>query len=134
MSPLINKEGFLQSDSSKKADILNDQFQSEYTQENTSSIPNKGPSPHPSMPSIKMGLNRVINLLRDLNPHKAAGPDSIPTYILKVAAEEIAPVLSKIFQTSLDIGKIPEDWREAHIVPLFKKGNKHLASNYRPAL
>ena len=48
-----------------------------------------------------------------------------------MAAEEIAPIYSRIFQTSLDIGKIPEDWREAHIVPLFKKGDKHLASNYR---
>lgn len=81
---------------------------------------------------IKIGINGVIKLLRDLNPHKAAGPDSIPTYILKVAAEELAPVLSKIFQTSLDTGEIPADWREAHIVPLFKKGDKHLASNYRP--
>ena len=33
VSPLINKEGFLQSDSSKKVDILNDKFQSEYTRE-----------------------------------------------------------------------------------------------------
>ena len=96
------QEGFLQSDSSKEADILNDQFQSEYTQENTISILNKGPGPHPSMSRIKIGSNGVFKLLRDLNPHKAAGPDSIPTYILKVAAEEIASVLSKIFQTSLD--------------------------------
>ena len=114
MSPLINKEGFLQSDSSKN--IPNDQFQSEYTQENTSSIPNKGPSPHPSMPRIKIGLNGVIKLLIDLNPHKAAEPDSI--YILKAAAEEMTPVCSKIFQTSLDIGKIPEDWRGAHTTPV----------------
>ena len=68
----------------------------------------------------------------DLKSHKAAGPDSIPTYILKVAAEELAPVLIKIFQISLSTGEIPDDWREAHIVPLFKKGDKHLASNYRP--
>ena len=65
--PVINKDGFLQSDSSKKADILNDQFQSEYTQENTSSIPNKGPSPHPSMPRIKIDLNGVIKLLREIH-------------------------------------------------------------------
>ena len=32
----------------------------------------------------------------------------------------------------MDTGEIPDYWREAHIVPLFKKGDKHLASNYRP--
>jgi hypothetical protein len=28
-------------------------------------------------------------------------------------------------------GEIPSDWRDAHIVPVFKKGEKHLPSNYR---
>ena len=81
------------------------------------------------MPRIKIGLNAIIKLLKDLNPYKVAGPGSITTHILKVAAEEIAPILSKIFQTSLDIGRVSEDWREAHIVTLFKKEDKHLASN-----
>ena len=130
VSPLMNKNGFLHSDSSKKADILNEQFQSEYTLEQTSSMPSKGPSPPPAMPRIKIGVNGVTKLLRDLKPHKAAGPDSLPMYILKVAPEELAPVLTKIFQISLDTGGIPDDWREAHIIPLFKKGDKHLASNY----
>ena len=47
-------------------------------------------------------------------------------------ATEIAPIMTKIFQTSLDSGKIPDDWREAAIVPIFKKGERQLASNYRP--
>ena len=48
-------------------------------------------------------------------------------------ADEIAPILlTTIFQTSLDTGKIPDDWREAAIVPNFKKGDRHQASNYRP--
>jgi hypothetical protein len=29
-------------------------------------------------------------------------------------------------------GKIPEDWKHANVCPLFKKGNKHNAINYRP--
>ena len=48
--------------------------------------------------------------------------------------DEIAPILTTCttFQTSLDTGKIPDDWREAAIVPIFKKGDRHQASNYRP--
>ena len=37
-----------------------------------------------------------------------------------------------IFQLSLDTGNIPDDWREENMVALFKKGDRHQASNYRP--
>ena len=57
---------------------------------------------------------------------------SIPTFILEVAADEISPVLSKIFQPSLDTGEDPSDWKKVIIVPVFKKGDKHRASNYQP--
>ena len=39
---------------------------------------------------------------------------------------------NRIYPFSLDTGSVPSDWREALIVPLFKKGLKHVASNYRP--
>ena len=55
-----------------------------------------------------------------------------PTFILRVASEELSPILSSIFQFSLDSGEVPSDWRSTNIVPIFKKGDKHQASNYRP--
>ena len=64
--------------------------------------------------------------------NKASGPDSIPTFMLKIAAEELSPVLSRIFQTSLDTGEDPTDWRKAPIVPIYKKGDRHQVSIYRP--
>lgn len=50
----------------------------------------------------------------------------------KTAAEELAPVLTKLFQFSLNLGHVPRDWREARVVPIFKKGERHQPSNYRP--
>jgi hypothetical protein len=32
---------------------------------------------------------------------------------------------------SLDIGAVPQDWRDAWVVPIFKKGERHIAANYR---
>ena len=84
------------------------------------------------MQDISINPNGVKKLLKDLKPYKAAGPDGIPTYILRSATEELSPILSRIYQFSLDTGSVPSDWREALIVPLFKKGLKHMASNYRP--
>jgi hypothetical protein len=132
VSPLKDSEGYIKSDSRSKAEILNHQFHSVYTQENTSNIPDMGRQRVPIMESIHVTNNGVLKLLRDLDPHKAAGPDEVPPYILKAAAEEIAPILTGIFQKSLDTGIVPQDWKDATIVPAFKKGDKHLASNYRP--
>ena len=46
--------------------------------------------------------------------------------------DELAPILTQLYQYSLAEGEIPSDWRDARIVPVFKKGEKHLPSNYRP--
>jgi hypothetical protein len=51
----------------------------------------------------------VIKLLKDLNPHKATGPDCIPSFILKSAADELAPILTQLYQYSLAEGEISSD-------------------------
>jgi len=51
---------------------------------------------------------------------------------MRTAATQIAPALAKLFQLSLKTGVAPQDWREASVVPLFKKGDKHQPANYRP--
>ena len=63
---------------------------------------------------------------------KACGPDSIPAYLLKVGADFICSPLFRIFQLSPDSGSLPRDWITANIVPVYKKDDKHLSSNYRP--
>ena len=37
-----------------------------------------------------------------------------------------------LFQQSIDSGDIPKEWTLANISPLFKKGDRSLACNYRP--
>ena len=37
-----------------------------------------------------------------------------------------------IFRKSVDTGHVPQDWRTANITPLFKKGKRSQAENYRP--
>ena len=89
-------------------------------------------TPHPSMPEIKIHKNGIFKLLNGLNIHKATGPDGIPTQVLKELVHELTPVMSLFFQASINQGSIPDEWKEANVVPIFKKGDKNKAVNYRP--
>ena len=52
--------------------------------------------------------------------------------MLNMLAPELAPILYAIFTQSLDTGELPRDWSLANVAPIFKKGNRGLAENYRP--
>ena len=71
-------------------------------------------------------------LLSNLKTHKATDLDSIPAFVLNSAADQLAPILTRLYQYSLDTGKIPSDWKNAFVVPIFKKGEKHVPSDYCP--
>ena len=49
-----------------------------------------------------------------------------------MCAKSLAPGISTMFQKSLDTGELPKDWTDANITPVYKKGDKHAAENYRP--
>ena len=132
VAPLRADNGIIYSDSKNKAEILNSQFKSAYTQEDTNSLPELKDSSVPAMPRIIVNQNGVKKLLLNLNEHKASGPDEIPPRLLKHLSNIISPALTRIYQLSLDTRTVPTDWKTANIVPVFKKGDKSTASNYRP--
>ena len=103
-----------------------------YTRDDFTNMPNKGSSPYPTIPPITVNQNGIQKLLNGLRTFKATCPDEIPAFVLKHAADSLAPYLTSLYQLSLDTGSVPDDWRAANIVPVYKKGEKHVASNYRP--
>ena len=118
-------------DSSSKSEILNKQFQSVFTK--------KTPQLLLDYSAIKTNqrkliytLKRVQKLLEKINISKAAGPDLIPGRMLNMLAPELAPIVHAIFIQSLETGELPRDWSLANVAPIFKKGNRVLAENYRP--
>jgi hypothetical protein len=61
-----------------KAEILNKQFTSVFTQEDNTIMSLLEPSPYSAMSKINISNNGVRKLLHNLKSHKASGPDSIP--------------------------------------------------------
>ena len=119
----------------EKAQLLNDQFKSVFTSEDLQNLPSKESSPYLPMPEIIITIPGVLKLLSEINPHKASGPDNIPALVLKETASEIAPMLTHLFQQSLNTGVIiPPEWKQAYVTPIYKKlkGNKADPKNYQP--
>ena len=52
--------------------------------------------------------------------------------MLKECSNEISPSLTALLNKSLTLGKVPQEWKEANVVPVPKKGDIHVVSNYRP--
>ena len=71
-------------------------------------------------------------LLYNLSPGKAADPNNISPHVLKELAEEVAPILTLIFQSSVDTGSLPVDWKDVHVTPVFKKREQYDPANYPP--
>ena len=59
-------------------------------------------------------------------------PDGLSARVLKECSSEIAPILALIYNETLAQGTVPDDWRQANVAPIFKKGEKYDAANYRP--
>ena len=67
-----------------------------------------------------------------MNSTKATGSDGIPTVLLRLCGDTLAPSLTLLFNRSLREGKFPESMKRACIRPLFKAGDPSQPNNYRP--
>ena len=74
---------------------------------------------------------QVTRILRDLKPDKSAGPNGIHPLLLRNTAEQISRPLTLLHNKPINSGEVPEDWRKAHIVPIYKKGPRNKPGNYR---
>ena len=63
---------------------------------------------------------------------KSPGPDNLHPRVLKECAAELARPLTLLFKISMKDGTLPQAWKEANVTPIFKKGTRSDASNYRP--
>ena len=132
ITPLKKRQGggLAQSDF-EKASEFNGQFTDVFTKSEHSQVPLLDRSVL-FMEDIVVTKEGATKLLKGLNPLKALGPDEFHPRVLKGLASESGPIFAHLFQQSIDKGEIPKEWSLANICPLFKKGDRSLACNYRP--
>ena len=77
-------------------------------------------------------VDEVYHLLSSLDPAKATGPDLVSARMLKHTATSISPAVTRLFNMSLSLGRLPSEWKSALVVPIPKSQHKSDPSNYRP--
>lgn len=118
----------------EKAQLLNKQFASVFTRDaQDNPNPDNGTLGPDSGSNIQITPENVEKRLKGLNASKSPGPDSMHPRVLKELATEISPTVALLFRKSLETAEIPESWKLAHVVPIYKnKGAKKEPVNYRP--
>lgn len=56
-----------------------------------------------------------------LDPGRAYSPGLISTQVLRECTREIAPILKRIYKSSINKGKVPNDWRTSDIVAVYRR-------------
>ena len=74
----------------------------------------------------------VYHLLATIATSKSLGHDNISGRMLKETALSITPVITELFNQSIILGKLPNEWKVARVCPVPKSGKSSDPNNYRP--
>ena len=130
---LKRKDGTVATEDKDKAEILNEQFTSVFTKEDTNNLPEFEPIPITTVfEDLIIQPSDVEKKLKSLRTDKSCGPDEIHPLLLKTLASTMSIPLSIVYNISLQTGMVPSIWKEGIVTALFKKGNKAIPANYRP--
>ena len=136
VGPLEDSAGNIISQGFLMAEDLNVYFSSVFTKEDISSLP-VADAKFQGAKSDYLGPlvvtpELVARKIKAMKDNKSPGVDGIPPKLLMETVDQISIPLARVFNLSLKEGVVPFEWKEANIIPLFKKGSRNKSENYRP--
>ena len=131
--PPLLENGLFVTDFTEKAQLFNDYFILQCTTSDTGSeIPHDMLVPVALINEFSISDEKILNIIRSLNPNKAHGWDEISVRMIKLSDAALITPLKIIFTNCLRRGLCPETWKYANVVPVHKKNEKNVKGNYRP--
>ena len=82
--------------------------------------------------TVDIDSKKILKLIQGLNSTKAHGHDGLSIRMLKLCGSSLIKPLSLLFNNCLRDGVFPNDWKKSNVIPMHKKRNKEVISNYRP--
>ena len=122
----------LKFDDKDKANILQKQFSSVFTKEQVGELPSITNKTDNRIQDCAVSVEMVRKEILSLNINKSCGPDEINPRMLTERVDFIASPLALLMNKTLEYGSLPQDWKIAFVSPIYKKGARNVAENYRP--
>ena len=79
----------------------------------------------------KIRYEEVRKTISRLRNGKAAGVDGIVNEIIKYGGEQVHVVIWQLVSTCFETEKIPKDWMDGIVFPIYKEGDGRDPNNYR---
>ena len=117
----------------RKAELFSAQFSSVFTLDN-GDLCNFNIRPVVSdLNDVEFNFQNIRSALRNLQCKTSCGIDNLPSIFYKKSMDCLIQPLILIFQRSFETSEIPQSWKDAIVIPVYKcKGDKGDVSNYRP--
>jgi len=129
---LTKPDGSITLTDKETANTLNTYFLTVFTRENPDDTPRFAMRTEEICETIQITEEKIDKLLNDIKTSKSPGPDNIHPILLKECAEHLKIPITEICKISMKEGKVPYQWKEANVTPIFKAGQKNKPENYRP--
>ena len=123
IATLIDASGSPATNDKEKANLFNNYFGSVCTTDD-GDIPtiNKIVPDNVSLDDTDFNWNSVLRALQRLSPTNIAGPIISPLCFFGKLSNVLAGPLSLLFSSFRSIGKLPLDWKNATLMPVYKSG------------
>ena len=116
-----------------KAQTLNEHFVGISTVRDEPELLDNINTPDFNLNTIVILEQDVKDQLDNLNINKPGGPDEISPKLIKTIGYHLVKPLTLLFNRSLQLGQVPQQWKMANVSAIFKnKGNNNDPTNYRP--
>ena len=99
---------------------------------------------HPSVKAIRkanentsfqfrlMTVGEATKELTNLDIKKTSGWDMLPSKVLKLSSETLAPSITELYNNCIEQSTWPTKWKKGEWIPVFKRDNRQERTNYRP--
>ena len=131
---LLDDTGIHVDDGDVKANMLNNFFSSIFTLDDgcLPPFPDRLNSSVSHLNTVLFTPVSVQTKLARLKKSTTLNPDTFPPIVLRCCSHQLSYPLSVIFNATFYLSELPSPWLTSTVIPLFKKGQRNLVSNYRP--
>ena len=136
IGPLI-KNGEMVTDCADMADALQDQYIDACSRPLIPDVANAigewaGPDREDTIDQVVLNRSNLREAMAKLSERSSAGPDGVPSILLKRCSEALLSPLHSLWTLSVETGNVPTKFKEGIVTPLFKGGDRGDCKNYRP--